>query len=136
MLEKKVQLILPTLILLVCFATLNFQVYHSQIDMRINRLNDFYLFYLAAFSGIAMTLLLSMLITKNKLLEYIGKHSIVLFGWHTLLFTYFKHISFFPPAQYEFLTPTIHLTFATAIILLTQMLYRRTRKVFSLSRRI
>lgn len=132
--QKKIVFSIGALILLLIFATLNFSMHGSQIDMRVNRLNDFYLFYLAAFSGIASAVLGSMIIKKSTLLEYIGKHSMLLFGWHTLIFTYFKHISFFPPVSYEFLTPTLHLTFATMIILLTRLLFLKTKSVLVLQK--
>lgn len=133
--KRKVGLLLITGTLLVLFSAINFQLYGSQIDMRVNRLNDFYLFYLAAFSGIATTILLSMLIKKNILLEYVGKNSILLLGWHTLLFAYFKHISFLPPVQLEFLTPTLHLTFATAIILLVRVFLIKSKAALSFQKK-
>ncbi len=77
---------------LVLFATLNYSLHNQQIDMRLNKFSNYVYFYLAAFSGIFSTIAGSMLIGKNKIIEYIGKHSLVLFIWHLLIFSYFSKL--------------------------------------------
>lgn len=87
---KKYMLVFLPALLAVCifFAQLNFTIYDFQIDMRLNRLNNYAFFYLAALSGIFGTLAVSILIGKNSILEYLGKHSLILFVWHAIVFTY------------------------------------------------
>lgn len=126
MTNRSVLLFLMATAATVIFAGLNFYLYGTQIDMRLNRLNNYFLFYLGAFSGILGSLLLSMMIKRNILLEYIGKHSLLLFVWHTLLFTlFFKHA--FPPVKIEFITPVLTIIFASSIILSIQLLLERIK---------
>lgn len=79
------------LFLLICliFAVLNYQHYGSQVDLRVDRLNNYIYFYLSAFAGTFATLTLSQIIKKSRVLEYLGKNTLVLFAWHLLLFSYF-----------------------------------------------
>jgi len=53
--------------------------------MRVNQLDVTPLFYLGAFSGIIGWTAISQLIARNTLLEYIGKHSLIIFAWHNIL---------------------------------------------------
>ena len=87
------------LVFVICciyFADINFYLYGHQIDMRLNRLNNYFFFYFAAFSGILACLSFSIMLKKNNILEYIGKYSLLLFAWHPLLIPYslqaFSHI--------------------------------------------
>lgn len=82
------QLLVFFLLLTIAIATISFATYGYQIDMRMNRIYNFGYFYLGAFSGILTIVLLSMIIRKNYILEYIGKHSILLLAWHMLSFFY------------------------------------------------
>jgi acyltransferase len=87
---------------LVCvfFAIRNYDIYGVQIDMKINRLNNYFYFYAAALSGIFSCLILSMLIKKQQLLEYLGKNSLILFVWHLVVFSYLsKFFLLFTDAQ-------------------------------------
>jgi acyltransferase len=74
--------------LCVIFAVLNYQEYGLQIDLRQNRLNNYLYFYSAAFAGISGIIVLSSSITSNRVLEYLGKRSLVIFAWHLIAFPY------------------------------------------------
>ncbi len=84
-----------SLFLLTVTAVLNYSLTGLQNDMRLNRLNNPILFYLSSFSGIAATLLISMKIEKEKLLEFIGKISLYLFILHPLILYHIKEIAHF-----------------------------------------
>ncbi len=75
----------------IIFASINFDWYGYQIDMRLNRYSNFFLFYLSALSGIGATLMISYIIGSNRVLEFIGQKSLELFIWHIIVFTYFTH---------------------------------------------
>jgi fucose 4-O-acetylase-like acetyltransferase len=70
-------------------STVDFNIYGQQIDMRLNHLNNYFSFYIAAFSGIFAWISFSVILKQNWLLEKIGKNSLILFAWHPLVFTYF-----------------------------------------------
>jgi acyltransferase len=76
-------------------ATWNFNIHELQVDMRLNRLNNYALFYSASISGIFTTILISVMLRKNAILSYLGKHSLVLFVWHLVVFTYLTKIFLF-----------------------------------------
>jgi acyltransferase len=69
-------------------STLDFNAYHHQIDMRLSHLNNYFFFYLAAFSGIFAWISFSIILARNSLLEKIGRNSLILFAWHPIIFTY------------------------------------------------
>jgi fucose 4-O-acetylase-like acetyltransferase len=113
-------------VLTIIFAALNYYMYGHQIDMRLNRLNNYFFFYAGALSGISVCLTASMLIKKNTLLEYFGKHSLLLFVWHTLLFAYFRTHAF-PPIKIAFINPTLYTIMATSIILFMRFLIEKIK---------
>lgn len=122
----------------VYFADLNFQIYGLQIDMRLNRLNNYFYFYIAAISGILGTIFISKIIEKNKILEYLGKNTMPLFIWHYFVFIYLSKFFFIlSPTQAiinfrnEYYT-VIYTTLAIIIILALTESYRRIKpKVLS-----
>jgi fucose 4-O-acetylase-like acetyltransferase len=69
-------------------STIDFNTYGQQIDMRLSHLNNYFSFYLAAFSGIFAWISFSVILKKNSLLEKIGRNSLILFAWHPIVFTY------------------------------------------------
>ena len=72
--HKHAYILFPVFALLcMFFATIHFIITGYQVDLRLNNLGNYYLFYLASGSGILSTIALSMAINKNKILEYIGK---------------------------------------------------------------
>jgi acyltransferase len=110
------------LVVSIVLATINYNLYGNQIDMRMNRINNYFLFYTAAFSGIFAWIAFSMMIGKSYILEYIGKHTLVLFVWHYLLFSYFTDITTFllsanVLSTIAFIKPTIYTILAVGIIL-------------------
>lgn len=80
--------------LLLVFAIINFDLSNQQIDMRLNRFSNVFLFYSGAFSGILSCIMLSVMIRKNSLLQYLGKNSMPIFVWHLILFSIFSKILF------------------------------------------
>jgi acyltransferase len=108
------------------FATLNFHFYGHQIDMRVNRLNNYFFFYAGAFSGITVCLITSMLIKKNQLLEYLGRHSMLLFVWHTVIYAFFRTHAI-PPVKIPYVNPPLYLLMATSIILFGQLLFSKLK---------
>jgi acyltransferase len=87
-------LIILFIFITIYFADLNFQIYGLQIDIRLNRLNNYFYFYIAAFSGILATILTSKFINRNSILEYLGQKTMVLFIWHFYVFIYISKIFF------------------------------------------
>jgi acyltransferase len=122
--NKLLLVILISLSLCILFGYLNYREYGYQIDLRQDRLNNYFYFYISAFAGITAILALSQLVSKNKLLEYLGRNTLVLFAWHLLLFSYitrFLHftglttfINVLPP----FASPVLYSIAAIVIILL------------------
>ncbi len=78
----------------IIFSLTNFNIYNHQVDLRLNRINNYFLFYLAAFSGILSVILISMKINKDRVLEYFGRNSLLLFVWHLVVFSYISDFVF------------------------------------------
>lgn len=125
MTQKRMLILIVSIVSTILFAALNFYLYGHQIDMRLNRLNNYFFFYAGALSGISVCLTGSMIIKKNTLLEYFGKHSLLLFVWHTLLFTYFRTHAI-PPIKIPFINPTLYIIMAASIILFIQYVLEKT----------
>jgi len=91
--KSKITFILITA-LVICLVAgfINFQLYGVQIDLRLNNLGNYFVFYIGAVSGIILTITISILINKNHMLEYIGKYSLALFVFHNLIFYYLTNI--------------------------------------------
>jgi len=88
--SKYKYLLFVTLLIVGAFiSTIDFNAYGHQIDMRLSHLNNYFAFYVAAFSGIFAWISFSMILNKNSLLEKIGRNSLILFAWHPIVFTYF-----------------------------------------------
>jgi fucose 4-O-acetylase-like acetyltransferase len=86
--KYKYFLFVVLLIIAAVVSTIDFNTYGQQIDMRLNHLNNYFSFYIAAFSGIFAWIAFSLMLSKNALLEKIGRNSLVLFAWHPVVFTY------------------------------------------------
>lgn len=92
-LEKyKWQILSASLIILLLTSMLNYSISGLQNDMRLNRLNNVFLFYASSISGITASIILSMIIRKNSILEYFGKISIFLFVFHPLVIFYLNKL--------------------------------------------
>lgn len=130
--KRKILLLVIAVISAITFAWLNFHFYGSQIDMRLNRLNNYYFFYLGAFSGIAASIVLSMIINKNSFLEYFGKYSLILFVWHTVLYSFFR-LHNIPPIKIEYITPVVFVILASGIIFLCRILVDKVKITLLLS---
>jgi acyltransferase len=118
--------------LTIVFATINYHVYGNQIDMRMNRVNNYFLFYLGAISGIFTWVACSMLIGKNYILEYIGQHTLVLFVWHYLLYAYFTDImtlivSANVLSSIALIRPTLYTVLAVGVILIGTKLLKELK---------
>jgi fucose 4-O-acetylase-like acetyltransferase len=74
------------------FATISFNIYGQQADIRLNHINNYFFFYIAAICGVSFTMIVSQIIRKNFALEYIGRNTLVLFALHPLVFFYIKPI--------------------------------------------
>jgi acyltransferase len=92
--HKYKYLLFPVLLILgIILTTIDFHIYGHQIDMRLNHLNNYFLFYIDAFMGIFAWIAFSIILNKNKMLETIGKNSLILFAWHPIVFYYLGLIS-------------------------------------------
>lgn len=76
----------------VVLASINYTLYNHQVDLRMNHLGNYFFFYIAAFSGILATIIISKLIRTNFLLEYVGKYSLILFALHPLVFPFLTQL--------------------------------------------
>jgi acyltransferase len=107
----------------ILFAVLSYQVYGLQIDLRQNRLNNYLYFYLSAFAGIFGTVVVSMLIKKQSVLEYLGRQSLVIFAWHLLAFPYVStflvltHLRELLSQAPVFVSPLVYTFFSILIVL-------------------
>lgn len=124
-------LFILSLLISITLAAISYEQFGTQIDMRQNRFHNYFLFYTAAFGGILSCVFLSMTIHKNKLLEYIGKHSLILFIWHLLVFSYiskflrfFVHEETLRASRNTYLAPLYTIT-AIIIILLVSFLIKK-----------
>lgn len=88
--KNKLTLSAVALSIFLTTALINYNLSGQQVDMRMNRLNNDFLFYLSSFSGIALCLMVSIQLKKQAFLEYLGKNSLILFTWHTPVFVYLK----------------------------------------------
>jgi acyltransferase len=122
----------PALLFTAIFAGINFHLSGAQVDLRINQLNNIPLFYLGAFGGIITWTAVSQIISKNAILEYIGKHSLVIFAWHNLLLIDLEHIVDTLLSQniitlVKPLLSTIYVFMALNIILFCQMIIMKLK---------
>ncbi len=92
--NKKITTALFLTVITVLFSLSNFYLSGHQVDMRLNRMGNYFLFYLSAVSGIAMCVSWSHLIKQNKFLEYLGRNSMILFVSHLIIFSYISKILF------------------------------------------
>lgn len=107
----------------IILATVSYQMYGTQIDMRMNRLHNYVLFYIPAFCGILAWVSLSLIWHSNRLLEFIGQNTLILFVWHYLLYSYFSDILFAVASKesiqsIQFAIPLLYTILATCIILM------------------
>lgn len=115
-------------------ATINYHISGSQVDMRINQLGNVPLFYLGAFGGIAGWTIISQIVAKNAFLEYVGKHSLVIFAWHNILFTDLENIINSVLTQ-DILTSihpimsTVYVIMAISIILFSRFILVRLKSI-------
>ena len=93
--KYKWQILAASLGILFISAVWNFRLTGLQDDMRLNRLNNIFLFYISSLSGISATITFSMLLNKNRVLEYFGRISLFLFVFHPLVFFYLNKLSVF-----------------------------------------
>lgn len=94
--KKLFYILLFSIIICLISAAINFYLSGRQIDIRLNNLGNYFLFYIGAFSGIIVTVIASIFINKNRVLEYLGKYALVLFVLHNIvLFFIGKFLLFF-----------------------------------------
>jgi fucose 4-O-acetylase-like acetyltransferase len=121
--KYKYFLFVSLLIVEAIVATIDFNAYGHQIDMRLDHLNNYFFFYIAAFSGIFAWISFSVALNKNSWLEKVGRNSLILFVWHPAVFTYFgvilnavlglgliKNIRLFIPLVYTVISITVILS--------------------------
>lgn len=125
----------------ILFAALNFQEYGTQIDLRQNRLNNYVYFYLASFAGTISMLIVSIMINKNIVLEYVGRKSLVIFVWHLIVFSYIAkflsltHLNTILSVFPDFISPIFYSILSIIIILvityILKELFTSVKKAFS-----
>jgi len=81
------------LIILSLLGTLLFAVkFNGQVNMNKMQFGNLALFYLGAFSGIGITILLSQIIPKNIFSEWLSRNTIIIFPLHPIIFSVFTAI--------------------------------------------
>jgi len=133
--QQKVLLAITSMLFTILIATINYRISGSQIDLRINNLGNSFLFYLEAFSGITSCVALSQIISKNIFLEYIGRHSMILFAWHNILFVDLENFINSVLDQnlintIQFLMPTFYVCIAMSIILSLRMILIKLKSAY------
>ena len=66
--------------------------YNGKVNMNRMMFGNLFLFYIGAFSGIAFTLMLSQMIPRNSVCEWLSKNTLVIFALHLPIFSVFKGI--------------------------------------------
>ena len=120
-------------------STIDFNTYGQQIDMRLSHLNNYYSFYIAAFSGIFAWISFSVILNKNSLLEKIGRNSLILFAWHPIVFTYFGVIlnpilSSGLIKNIKLFIPLIYTVTSIIVILSTNSFYHKLKLTYRLQK--
>jgi acyltransferase len=133
--QQKKMLVVTSALFTILVATINYNLSGSQIDLRINHLGNVVLFYLGAFGGILTWITVSQIITRNAFLEYIGRHSLILFAWHNVLFVDLKNIINMLLDQdiintMQILMPTFYVGIAISIILFIRTLVVRLKGAY------
>ncbi len=80
--------LLLLIIIFLLSAGINYAFIGAQVDIRLNRLGDYFLFYGAALSAITLLILASIKIQSNRVLEILGKNTMPLFVFHLIVFSY------------------------------------------------
>ena len=116
-------------------STIDFNTYGHQIDMRLNHLNNYFYFYIAAFSGIFTWISFSMILNKNVLLEKIGRNSLILFAWHPIVFNFLEVIlntilGLNLIKNIKILIPLIYTVFSVTIIISLDSIYNKFKLTF------
>lgn len=120
----------------ILIATLHYQITGAKIDLRVNQLGNFFLFYLGAFGGIIGWITISRILAKNALLEYIGRHSMGIFAWHNVISTDLHNTVNSLFAQdllnnVKYWLPTIYAILLMSIILFSRMLLIKLKNVYT-----
>jgi fucose 4-O-acetylase-like acetyltransferase len=77
-------------------ASLVIGMNNKSIDIFSNSFGNFFMFYLAALSGIGITLTISKLINKNVILQFAGKNTLLLLPLHTMIYNVLEKFIPFP----------------------------------------
>ena len=135
---KKYSFLVMVLFAAVCVvvATISFNLYGHQADIRLNHLNNYFLYYIASMSGIITTIILSKIIRKNVALEYIGRNTLVLFALHPIIFFYIALTTniIFTDSLLKVISPIspfLYTILSIVIILFINLLFRKTNKYLS-----
>ncbi len=133
--KQKPLLATTALLFTIVIATLHYHATGSKVDLRSNQLNNFFLFYMGAFGGIISWITISRIIAKNTILEYIGRHSIIIFAWHNVIATDLQNTVNSLLAQdllnnIKYLLPTIYVFILTSIILFSRMVFLKIKRVY------
>lgn len=134
--DRSIIIFVLTGIVMAIVATISFDKYGFQVDLRTNALYNYVYFYVAATAGILSILALSRKINANRVLEYLGRRSMMLFVWHTMLFATFGDIlllfvskNFIKTYQNMVLAP-IYTVLSIGIILGAAILFRKFHQTF------
>lgn len=135
--KNKMLIFLFFLIIGSLLSTFDFNMYGHQIDMRLLHLNNYFLFYIDAFAGVFAWIAFSMFLQKNNFLEYLGKNSLILFAWHTIIFDYLRVAQNLILNKQLFetlkiLIPAIYTAISITIILIVNYLYKKIKLLFKM----
>ena len=130
--KYQVPIIIFAVVLTLMAASYNYHLNGAQIDLRINHLNNFFLFYIGAFGGIITWVAISKLLAKNALLEYVGRHSMVIFAWHYLIFVNLQTVTGMILTDdfinsVKLVLPTLYVITAMTIILFSRLLITKLK---------
>lgn len=116
-------------------SNIDFNYYGHQIDMRLNHLNNYFFFYISAISGIYAWISFSIILNKNRLLEILGKNSLILFVWHPIAFYYIREIQDIILDKQilqniKMLIPAIYTFCSISVILSLNLIYKKFKLFF------
>lgn len=118
-------------------ATIHYHYTGAKVDLRVNQINNVFLFYLGAFGGITGWVTVSRILAKNAFLEYIGRHSMVLFAWHNVLSTDLQNITNSVMSQdflndMKYILPTVYASIILSIILFSRIVVIKLKGAYRL----
>lgn len=83
------------IILLAFTGVLLISQHNGAIWMYLGRLNNYWLFFIGVFSEVILVLYLSTLVPRMNIIDFLGRNTIIILGFHLMIFSIIKGIQVF-----------------------------------------